>query len=73
MWRAGARKELGAAFLASYGTAEGAYGFRRAHPHPTTLRGTSLFCTRGECVCVSDRVKVCACVCLVVQEPRSGR
>lgn len=62
MPRAGAGEELGAAW-ASYGVAEGAPALRSARPHPATLLGTGLFCTRGECVCVSDRVKVCACEC----------
>lgn len=65
--RAGAGEELGAAW-ASYRVAEGAPALRRAHPHPAILLGTGLFCTRGECACVSDRVKVCVCECWGVRE-----
>lgn len=54
-----------AAFLASYRSGEGALASPGAHSHLTTLLGTGLFRTRGESVCVGDRVKVC------VQECRS--
>lgn len=71
LWRAGAGEEFGAAWASDRAT-EGAPAIRRARPHPATLQGTGLFCTWGECVCVSDRVKVCACECPGVRESEPG-
>jgi hypothetical protein len=68
-----AEVSVGLGFLPS--GPKGAPALGRAHPHLATLPGTGLFCAPGECVCVSDRVKVCACAGPRVREsePRATR